>query len=804
MRTIRLSLLLLTLLGFLHQGAQAQQNNILTYVANGDSLTSLFDVFQLDQPGHKYDSTYLVAGGTQDFSWLSNYTILNPNTVTLPTTAQDGSTLQSAFNMTGFILHVNKTFDTIINVVQFPQGTACSIAKIRTTVRTGDPTGELYISGHRFVPDSGYSVTAFGTGRRTWPKWEYFIARLDNNFLNGLPTTAKFFVNARCRYDYRAENVLAQLHPWDVNNKGEVVFGEGAMYIPVKNSFSYLRKVDAFGRPMVVPGWMMHVDQSGAVSYGVDSIKPTTAYSMINGYMGYRGSLRSHSLADWNFVGEDANGNTRPSRYPDDFFYRTWVDPVTGNGEPKPKSQVDTVSVHPEFASTFEAGPGRTGRYPDEPRSYGWTNVVFDKTNNDLFVGYIMGYAWAAPAQNVIRTASGWQNMHEFDPTIVKFDTAGYIQMWDRCKKESGDDQPDHYLDQLDIDYANRMLVALGRQHGNGTNTSWIGNALNFNRSATGFKNLLNGTTGNIHVSWMGKYSLDSMRIKHATFLAEIVFNESITTPYTNPHYDGWQNQNAGWSTMNTTRLAGGGGALGALNGLKVSRSGMVAVGFTGNRILTTADAHIKMLKPNVSPTTGFPAAVRVYTPDLKDVVYSSIVDSDPLVPAGFSGDANIRAVLPLRDRVFTVGSAYHPIKTITRTAPASMTWGDANFNHTNVVGYASRYHYVQPTTFPEPTDVINYPVIPQTIVSLAPAKQSLAPAVYPNPVNAKLFIYLPEGLVADAISLHDSHGKLVYQQSTGANFSTAINTDKLANGVYVLRIKSGKQTDVRRVVVAH
>lgn len=801
MRTMR-HLLLLIMLCLIGPVATAQQN-ILTYVANGDSLTSLFDVFQLDQPGHKYDSTYLVAGGTQDFSWLSNYTILNPNRITLPTTAQDGSTLQSAFNMTGFILHVNKTFDTIINVVQFPQGTACSIAKIRTTVRTGDPTGELYISGHRVVADSGYSVTTFQTGRRTWPKWEYFIARLDNNFLNGLPTTAKFFVNARCRYDYRSENVQTQMQPWDVNNKGEVVYGEGAHYIPVYNSFSYLRKVDAFGRPMVVPGWMMHVDQSGSVTYGAGNTTPTTAYSMINGYMGYRGSLRSHSLADWTFVGEDANGNTRPSRYPDDFFYRTWVDPITGNGEPKPKSQVDTINVHPTFASGYEAGPGRTGRYPDEPRSYGWASIVFDKTTNDLFVGYIMGYAFAAPSAANLTSAFAWQGQHEFDPTVVKFDTAGYIQMWDRCKKESSEDQPDHYLDVLDIDYANRMLVVLGRQHGSGNFTSWSGNDLTFNRSARGFKNILNGTTGNVHVSWLGKYSLDSMRIKHATFIAEYINNESIGTPYANPHYDGWQDQNAGWKTTNTTRLSGS-GALLATNGLKVSRSGMVAVGFTGNRIMTTADAHIKMLKPNVSVGTGFPGAVRIYSPDLKDVVYSSIVDSDPLVPAGFSGDAHIRAVLPLRDRVYTVGGAYHPIKTITRTAPASMTWGDANFNHTNVVGYASRYHYAQPTTFAEPTDVINYPVIPQTLVSLAPTKQSLAPAVYPNPVHAKLFIYLPEGLVADAISLHDSQGKLVYQQSTGANFSTAINTDKLANGVYVLRIKTGNQTDVRRIVVAH
>jgi hypothetical protein len=801
MKTLKL---LALLLAFCMSSTQSSaQQNILTYVANGDSLTSLFDIFQLDQPGHQYDSTFLVAGGTQDFSWLNNYTVRNPNRVILPTTAIDGSTLKSGFNMTGFILHVNKTFDTILNVVQFPQGTACSIAKIRTTVRTGDPTGELYISGHRYVSDSGYSVTPFQTGRRTWPKWEYFIARLDNNFINGLPTAARFFVNARCRYDYRSENVQTQMQPWDVNNKGEVVYGEGAHYVPVYNSFSYLKKVDAFGRPMVVPGWMMHVDKTGNTTYGAGKATDSTAYSMINGYMGYRGSLRSHTLADWNFVGEDANGNTRPSRYPDDFFYRTWVDPVTGNGEPKPLSQVDTINIHRDFASGFEAGPGRTGRYPDEPRSYGWASVVFDKTTNDLFVGYIMGYAYAAPPVASRTSSFAWQGQHEFDPTIVKFDTAGYLQMWDRCKKESGDDQPDHYLDFLDIDYANKMLVVLGRQHGSGTNTSWNGNDLTFNRGARGFKSLLNGTTGNVHVSWIGKYSLDSMRIKHSTFIAEYISTENISIPYTNPHYDGWQDQNASWKTTNTTRLSSS-GALLATNGLKVSRSGMVAIGFTGQRIMTTADAHLKMLKPNICPYPGFPSAVRVYSPDLKEVVYSSLVDSEALLPAGFSGDASVKAVLPLRDKVLTVGTAYHSIKTMTRAAPSTMSWGDATFNHTNVVGYASKFHFVNPTTFTEPTDVISYPPIPTTIVGLAPQQQGLTPAVFPNPVNAKLFVYLPEGLTADKIYLFDAQGKLVYQQTTSTAFTTTIPTEYLANGIYTLKISTGKTINVRKIVVTH
>jgi hypothetical protein len=121
----------------------------------------------------------------------------------------------------------------------------------------------------------------------------------------------------------------------------------------------------------------------------------------------------------------------------------------------------------------------------------------FDKVTNNLYVGFTVGYYWSAPPGTTQKAQ--WDARHEFDPQIVAMDTNGFITGWDRMKKEASNDQPDSYLDALDIDYSNRMLVILARQHRNDYNTSWVGNDITANRGSQGFKNGLNGTTGDIH-----------------------------------------------------------------------------------------------------------------------------------------------------------------------------------------------------------------------------------------------------------------------------------------------------------------
>lgn len=766
---------------------------IHTYFDNPDKRSFLHDIFMLQQPGHPYDSTYLLTGGSADIGFLNGYTVKNPQFTVLPTTAINGSVLRSDDSLTAYIIHLNKTLDTILNVVHFPPGTAMTVSKIRTTTRTGDAMGELYISGMRAVPDSGRTTQGMPEGNVSFPRYEYYIARLNHNFINGIPDDVHFFVNARVRYDYRTSHTVANMQPWDVNNKGEVIYGEGAMYIPLENSFSWLRKVDAGGNNMVVPGWPMHFDSLGQVHYGAGNVPAGARFSIINGMMGRRGSLRSHSLADWQYQGEDANGNPRPGRYPDDFFYRTWVDPVTGNGEPKPLSQVDTVTVAPLFASGYEAGPGRTGRYPDEPRSYGWTSIVCDKTNNDFYVGYIMGYAWSAPAQ--LTNPNAWMTQHEWDPTMVKFNDQGFIQAWDRGKEESGFDQPDHYQDLMEIDYTNRRLVVLNRQHGDGQKTSWRANELRFNPGQRGFKTTLNGTTGNVHISWLGSYSLDSLRIKNATFVAEFVSATPIQHPYTDPHYDGWQEQNAGWFPLNTTRLAGS-NSFKALNGMKVTRAGHVALLLVGQRTFTTADAYQKMERPSVLQNAGFATAVRVYNPKLDSVLYSSLLCTE-FNGAGFSGSSP-GGVWPLPDRVITVGNYLDRGKDMRLTRTANLSYGHGQ-TPTHATGYIAQYPLTRIRRYPEVNDVINYPVITSAAKAL---KQYDNLLLYPNPSNGMVWLQREtENNPLGTVSVLNHLGQVVHQIQS-SDYVAKLDLGHLPVGTYSVMAGSKGGIQIKRLLI--
>ena len=630
---LRLSFALLFTPSFLF--AAGDTSDIATYLAGQDRV-ELFDIFQLDAPGNPKDKSILIAGTCANLDWLPTSMLPTSQRTMLSLTASDGTTLKSDSGGQGFMLRLSPDMKQILEMIYLPAGSGTTITRIRTTVRTGDPIGELYISGKRYVNDSGtVRRTKFGV-LTALPKEEYYIARLDKNFANGRPTTALWYVNPRCRYDYRIENLQTMQQPWDVNNKGEVVYGEGAHYIPLINSFSFLNKIDAFGHPMAVPGWMMHTSPSGQITYGYPAPEGT-AFSQINGYQGLRGSLRSHNAKDYAMPGVDGNGNSRNSKFPDDYFYRRHVDSATGAGEPS------MIPTGPLNTTGLSAGPGRTGRVADHPRSYGWSAVVFDKVTNKLYVGYITGYYWQSPLDTTVK--ADWDVRHEFDPQIIAFDTNGFVTGWDRLKKEASNDQPDSYLDALDIDYANNMLVVLARQHGNDYNTSWIGNEIAANPAARGFKNTLNGTTGNIHIQWLGKFRLSDLRIFHSTFVAEYISSVGISNPYSEPNYDGWQNQNSGNGTMNTTRRVNE-----AANTMKVGRNGVVALTVVAQRSMTTADAFQKM--DRISPDAGSSSFIRVYTPNLSDVIYSTIWSSPD---APFSNTTEVLAVLPQKDRTSVV-----------------------------------------------------------------------------------------------------------------------------------------------------
>ena len=746
-------------------------SDIAAYIGGQDRV-EIYDIFQLDAPGNPKDKSILLAGTCSGFSWLPASMLPLSARTQLSLTALDGTQILSDSGGQGFIIRLSPDLKRIMEMVYFPANSGTSVTRIRTTVRTGDPVGELYISGKRFVSDSGYFTKSRYDAAYRGPREEYFIARLNNNFANGTPTAIRWAVNASCPYDGKADNGHALQQPWDVNNLGQVVYAEGNYLIEAGSRRAPLSKLDAFGKRMPVPGWMVHIGTNGSVTYGSPA-PPNTRFSQIRGYLGYRGSLRSHNQRDFNAPGEDANSNARTGKYPDDFFYRRPVDSITSAGQP--------IIRRGAVSTGLSAGPGRTGRVADHPRTYGWNAIVFDKRNNNLYVGYVTGYYWEKPADSTNRSA--WNLRHEFDPQVVAFDPDGYIINWDRLKKESSGDQPDSYIDDLDIDYANNMLVVVARQHGNGVFTSWVGNQIAANPTAQGFKNSLNGETGDIHIQWLGKLRLSDFKIFHSTFIAEFLAGIPIDQPYTNPKYDGWQNQNTGNFSLGNTRRIGE-----AANILKVARDGTVAITLVGARNFTTSDAFQKMaVPPSETRSSSF---IRVYTPDLSNVIYSTIWSKED---APFSNTVQALCVLPQNGRVLVAGrSGYRsPIKTAT---PAGMQWAftPCFACPTPEYGILGAFKHDN-TNYTVPTDTITYPPIPITSVLGA----TLLPGIkaYPNPVRETLRLDGANGLHVELLTIL---GKQVYASS---RFYGYINMATMPAGTYVLRVRKGLQVHTQRIM---
>ena len=157
-------------------------------------------------------------------------------------------------------------------------------------------------------------------------------------------------------------------------------------------------------------------------------------------------------------------------------------------------------------------------------------------------------------------------------------------------------------------------------------------NTVAANSSAQGFQNNFTGSSGNIHISWLGKLDLADGALQNSTYVAE--FAEGATgfgTNLTEPNLDGWPDPNAGWPTLNTTRLA--------KNNLKVSHDGSVCVLGVGRRTMTTANGFQKMPKPNGAAKSAWNSFVRAYAPDFSRPNYSSLLVGQWDTLTGAGGD---------------------------------------------------------------------------------------------------------------------------------------------------------------------
>ena len=538
------------------------------------------------------DGTFLLGGGADDLDWI-------PASVPRTTLAAPGITGSPGGARVAFVLHLSNDLRTPLHVLQLPAGAASEVRHLKVTSPAGTATGALYLSG------TTREDRAAGTGT--------FVARLDGNFVTSMPTRAAWVRN------WYATGTHRTAQPWDVGGDGKVVYAEGE---PFGQNWAAVYRLRADGTDDVVEDWRYHwgtradgTRVEGGWTPAGSRAGVTVAQSGIVFKTAGRCDLRSWTMADYSARTPDGNGGTRQGTWPMDLYFSGPCDP----------------------ASPSANGPGYTGYRMGANPTQQVGAIVVDRRTNDLYIGF----------STQSRLPDG---QPDFEPAVLAMTASGRMKWWSRLYTETAmNSTPDQYVDRLAVDPATGELVVLARCHGNNVENLWPGNRVAARPGASAFHNGFTGTSGNIHISWLGRFTAAEGTLRASSFLAEYVDSMRGTgAPYADPNLDGWPSHNAAWPDLNTTRA----------EALAVDLEGRVLVIATGRRTITTRNAYMRM--PQLAQgASGWNDFVRAYTPDLASVPYSSILRS-PWNPAmdGGGGNVKLMAVVPLANGALAVG--YH------------------------------------------------------------------------------------------------------------------------------------------------
>jgi len=689
------------------------QTNIVTYAGNSGKET-FYDVLQIT------NGTFLVCGYASDLNWI--HAGVPKTQLTYSTTIPNSL----GTNKYGFILHLSQDMQTVLNVVHFPQGAVEDIRFMKTNTLPYSATGDLYISCNTADTDPNNGG--------------YMIAKLNNNFVSGVPTACSW-INV-----VWARSGPKDYHPWDVSNNGEVYYisGEAHGY-----DWSAIYRLNQQGHRRVVNNWRTHWTAhhgewrgTPATSYtlgGIDSV----LYSGIALKIWGRCDLRSWTVSDYNVTLADGNGGTRKGKWPLDILFNGPCDPITPTA----------------------VSPGYTGYSASATPVYGGSSISIDRRNNDVYIG--MNFKSVLPGGG----------LPDFEPAVIAMDSTGSLKWWNRLYHEitpSGDtvnSTPDQYIDALAIDYTNNKIVVGARCHGNNTENFWEGNTVSSNGSAYGFQNQFTGTNGNIHESWLGKLRLSDGVLTNSTYMAELAEGTgSLGTPHTDPNLDGWPDPNTGWPNVNTTRIA--------KNNMKVTSSGDVCVLAVGRQTITTANAYQKMANPYYGGHSCWNSFVRVYDAQFHVPKYSSLIVGqwDTITQAG--GDntemfgvykTNLGVVCVGRQKADTANAAIGNKIPVTNVTP----WGNSTPS-----GESAILVYYQAANLLDNNDI----VLGNTNQLVQESKIS----IYPNPSKGIFTVQSSEKL--HSILVTTLLGQRVFQSTVKPSNNLIVDISKEPKGVYFVQ----------------
>jgi hypothetical protein len=707
------------------------QNNLVSYAGNSGKET-FYDVLQIT------DGSFLVCGYADNLNWISN----SVPKIQLANTG--GINNGQGTNRYGIILQLSEDMQQIMRVVYFPQGVVEDVRFIKTNSIPYQPTGDLFISCNTADTDPNNGG--------------YIIAKLDKNFVNGIPSALLW------KQTVWAKSGPKDYHPWDVTSKGEIYYisGEAHGY-----DWSAVYCLNQNGSRKIVNNWRTHWLDNGsewrgtpASSYpgGIDSV----AYSGIALKIWGRCELRSWTQADYDNYHTDGNGGYKKGKWPIDVLFNGPCDP----GNPSAN------------------GPGYTGYSPESCCPVlGGSSICVDRTNNNLYIGMNM--------------KSNAQNSPDFEPAVIAMDSTGNMRWWSRLYHEitpAGDTMislPDQYVDALAIDYTNGKLVVAARAHGNNTENLWEGNTVNIDPNAYGFQNRFTGSNGNIHESWLGKLRLSDGVLTNSTYVAELAEGTGgLGTPHADPNLDGWPDPNTGWPDVNTTRLA--------RNNMKVSSEGNVCILGVGRRTITTANAYQKMVKPFYGGLSCWNSFVRVYDDDFHVPLYSSLIVGqwDTVTQAG-GDNTEIFGVYKAADGVVCVGrqKANNGVPVGNNIPVANVpSWGSPTPQNETAI-----LVYYRASNLADSDDDI-------TRIAGNHTRAINKPELYPNPTSGEVYLHhYAETKESCTIEIFDLLGRKMFTEVVTAERGPnrfAISLSKLARGSYIVRLHSNAADSYSRVVL--
>lgn len=708
------------------------QNNIVTYAGSSGKET-FYDVLQIT------DGTFLVAGYAEDLEWVG----ADVPQIQLTYTADIPNSLGT--DRYGFLLHLSADLQTILHVVHFPKGAVEDIRFIKTNTLPYAPTGDLYISCNTADTDNNNGG--------------YIIARLDHNFIDGIPS-ALDWVNA-----VWAKSGPKDYHPWDITSDGKVFYISGEAY---GYDWSAIYCLDQAGQRTFVNNWRTHWLNNGTEWKGTPAdANPLGNIDSVN-YSGIvlkiwgRCDLRSWNSADYNAALEDGNGGTKKGVWPLDILFNAPCDP----------------------ANPTAVSPGYTGYSASGTPVYGGQCITIDKRNNSLYIG--LNFKSVLPNGG----------LPDFEPAVIAMDSSGLLQWWSRLYHEitpAGDTMnstPDQYIDALAIDYNHDQLVVGARCHGNNIENFWEGNTINSNPSASGFQNNFTGSSGNIHISWLGKLRLEDGVLTNSTYMAELAEGTgALGTPHPDPNLDGWPNPNTGWPDVNTTRIA--------KNNLKVSSNGDVCVLAVGRRTITTANAYQKMVKPFYGGLSCWNSFVRVYDTDFQVPKYSSLVVGawDTLTQAG-GGNTDLYGVYKTSLGVICVGrqTADTSGVAIGNNIPITnvLPWGDATPQNESAI-----LVYYQADNLYNEEDDITAVVNPTSAIS-----NGSDISIYPNPTSGKCYVNFNDSALRDLPWQYEVTGLTGNILLRGDLSDLTVDISNFNNGLYILKIYNIKNRFAKKIMV--